>query len=81
MTAPQKDPETVARRRFALLATIRLSGAAIAVFGLMLLGEKLVLAGPPTDRYVGALLVALGVFDVTIFPALIARRWKTRSTS
>lgn len=65
----QADP---ARARFFAMQFIRLSGAAFALLGLLVIARKV--AMPPVAGYV---FVALGLFDLLAMPAILARRWKT----
>ena len=35
------------------------------------------IAGQPTDRWIGVIVVLTGVFDFAIMPRILARRWRT----
>ncbi len=67
--------DSLARQRFATLGVLRFGGVAVAIIGLLLLGEKLSLMGSAIDRLLGGALVIAGIFAVLIVPTLIARRW------
>ena len=73
---PTKD-EKQAAQRFTMLAFLRFSGVALAILGLVILGDRYHPFGEPSDTILGIALVLTGIFDVLIFPSLIARRWKT----
>jgi hypothetical protein len=73
--------DSLAKQRFATLGLLRFSGVAVAIVGLLLLGEKLSVIGPAIDRMLGGALVIIGIFAVLILPTLIARRWKSSDRS
>jgi hypothetical protein len=61
-----------AKKRFFTLQLIRLSGAALAMTGLAALAGK-------TDLpwLAGAVLFVVGLFDLFVFPIILAKRWKS----
>ena len=61
-----------ARARFVIIQLSRISGVALAWFGLMIIGGKFDL--PPVA---GVLFALVGTVDAMILPLLLARRWKT----
>lgn len=65
-----------ARTRFFALTLLRLSGAAMAVIGLLLLAGKLSLI-TGGDAVIGAILLVVGAFDLLFLPAILARRWQS----
>ena len=65
--------EDQAKKRFFLLAAIRLSGVLIAFLGIAVIMRRLV---EPAD-IVGTALIAVGAFEVIILPVLLLRRWRT----
>ncbi len=71
------DDDSLAKQRFATLGLLRFSGVAVAIVGLLLLGEKLALIGRSADRLLGGGIVIIGILMVLIFPPLLARRWKS----
>jgi len=73
MNGPDPAPDPAKARYFALNFT-RLLGVAFVIFG-MLVAKDRVLAGLPD--WVGYLLIASGLVDVFVLPALMARRWRT----
>lgn len=70
MTDP--DAEARARSRFIAMQFVRLSGVAMALFGVLILGGKVDL-----PREAGYVLGVVGLFDAFIAPILLARRWKS----
>ncbi len=73
--------DNLAKQRFATLGLLRFSGVAVAIVGLLLLGEKLSLFGPSADRLLGGGIVIAGSLMVLIAPSLLARRWKSSDRS
>jgi hypothetical protein len=70
-----QDPDTseqVARGRFMALQMMRLSGIALVVFGLLVVGGKLSL--PAIAGYV---MLVVGVVDALFLPSVLARIWKS----
>ncbi|MDE2435899.1 MAG: hypothetical protein KGM49_06535 [Sphingomonadales bacterium] len=67
MTEP--DP---AKSRFIAMQFIRLSGAAFALLGLLIIARKI--AMPAAAGYA---FVAVGMFDLLVMPMILARRWRT----
>lgn len=68
----EQDP---ARARFIALAALRFGGVVIAFLGIAILVKRLV---EPAEL-IGFLLMAVGAFDVLVLPALLARRWRSKS--
>ncbi len=66
--------EEQAKRRFFLLAGIRLSGVVIAFFGIAVVMKRLV---EPAD-IIGAALIAIGGFEVMVLPTLLLRSWRKK---
>lgn len=65
----QKDP---AQQRFIAIQLIRLTGVAMAVFGLVAIAGRTSL--PLVAGYV---LFGIGMFDALAMPIILARRWKS----
>ncbi len=65
--------EEQAKRRFFMLAAIRLSGVVVAFFGIAVVMKRLI---EPAD-IVGTALIAVGAFEVILLPVLLLRRWRT----
>ena len=66
---PAKDP---AKARFFAIALIRLSGALMVLFGLLITERRVDL-----PWIVGVVLTVFGFFDVFVMPKLLVRRWRT----
>lgn len=66
--------EEQAKRRFFLLAGIRLSGVVIAFLGIAVVMKRLI---EPAD-IVGTALIAIGAFEVMVLPTLLLRSWRTK---
>ena len=71
--APVRDP---AAARFAVLQMVRLSGAVLALVGVLIISGKVAWL-PKLPEAVGYGLVAAGLVDFFVAPRLIARRWKS----
>lgn len=64
--------EDQARGRFIVLQVVRLSGAAMAVAGLLVIAGKLDL---PIEAGYG--LFAVGLFETLLMPGILAQKWKS----
>lgn len=75
MSGPQEhDP---AAARFGALQLVRLSGALLALAGVLIITGKV--AWPPKlPEALGYGLVALGLADFFVAPMILARRWKSK---
>jgi len=62
-----------ARMGFVILQVMRLSGAALAVFGLAVVAGKIALPQP-----VGLGLIVIGAVECLVVVGLLARSWKRR---
>ena len=71
---PAKDPapKDPAKARFIALALIRLSGALMVLFGLLITERRVDL-----PWILGVVLTVFGFFDVFVMPKLLARRWRS----
>jgi len=72
--------ESLAKKRFFAIASIRLMGAIFIIAGFILIRGAFELAGQPTDRWIGVAVVLVGVFDFAIMPKILARRWRSPKT-
>ena len=71
MTPEEKDAQ--ARNRYFVMTAARISGAALALFGMVITAGKI--AGvPPVAGYV---VLLIGLADILILPRMLARRWRT----
>lgn len=66
-------PDSLARRRWFLIALTRLAGTAGAVFGLVLIGRAHAL-GP---RLLGGAIVLSALLMIATVPRALAHRWRT----
>lgn len=73
-TAPDRDP---AAARFAVLQMVRLSGALLALGGVLILTGKVAWL-PKLPEAAGYVLIAAGLIDFFVAPLFLARRWKSR---
>jgi hypothetical protein len=75
MSAEQgRDP---AAARFAVLQLVRLSGAVLALAGVLVISGKVAWL-PKLPEALGYLLVGAGLIDFYVAPMLLARRWKSK---
>jgi uncharacterized membrane protein len=58
---------------FVILQVMRLSGAALAVFGLAVVAGKIAL-----PQFIGVGLIVIGAVECLVVPAMLARSWKRR---
>ncbi len=66
------EPTALEKKRFMAIQMMRLAGAALILFGVLISGGKIDL--PPLLGYV---IVLAGIFDLLIMPRMLARRWRT----
>ena len=71
--APERDP---AAARFAVLQMVRLSGAVLALVGVLIVAGKAAWL-PKLPEAAGYVLIAAGLVDFYVAPMLLARRWKS----
>jgi hypothetical protein len=62
-----------ARNRFLAISLLRLAGALLVMFGLVIAAGRL----PDVPRIVGIVAVLIGALDFALVPLLLARRWRT----
>lgn len=68
-----EQAEARARTRYFVMVLARLTGAALAVFGLVVTAGRF--EGVPP--LVGYVLLLIGLIDIALVPRLLARRWRT----
>ena len=73
---PAPAPDS-AGARFAVLQIVRLSGALLALAGVLVVAGKLAWL-PALPQAVGYVLIAAGLADFFVAPMLLARRWKSK---
>lgn len=62
-----------ARSRYFAMAGARMSGAFFAVIGIVLVAR----ATMTEQRWIGTIVILLGLFEMALLPRLLARRWRT----
>lgn len=65
--------DTTARNRFFVISFVRLGGAVLMMFGLLIANGRL----GTLPREAGIVLVLVGAFEFAILPRLLARRWRS----
>ncbi|ALC10604.1 hypothetical protein [Sphingopyxis sp. 113P3] len=75
MTTTAND--ALAKKRFIALNAIRITGALFTLAGFVLIRGGWTLAGQPADRWIGVAVVLVGLFDFTVMPKILARRWRS----
>jgi hypothetical protein len=71
------EPTDPAATRFFMLQLVRLSGALLALAGVLIVSGKLAWL-PKLPEAAGYVLIAAGMVDFFVAPLLLARRWKSR---
>lgn len=69
--------DALAKKRYIAIVAMRLAGALLVLIGFVLIRGGWELAGQPTDRWIGVVLVLIGAFDFAVMPRLLARRWRS----
>ena len=69
--------DSLAKKRFFAITAMRLMGAFFVLIGFVLIRGGWEVAGQPTDRWIGAVVVLIGAFDFAVMPLLLARRWRS----
>ena len=62
-----------ARTRFLIISLLRLMGALMVMFGIVIASERIA-SLPPALGYA---LIAAGFLDLLLVPRLLARRWRS----
>lgn len=65
--------ENQVRNRFLVISVLRVAGALLVMFGLVIAAGRL----PDVPRIVGIVAVLVGALDFALVPLLLARRWRT----
>jgi len=64
--------EAVAKKRFMVLNLVRFSGVIFVFLGIAVVRQLI-----EWPQEVGFLFVAVGLFDLFVFPHVLARRWRS----
>ena len=67
------EQDRLAKKRFFALSAMRIVGALFIMAGFVLIRGGWAIAGQPTDRWIGVIVVLTGVFDFAIMPRILAR--------
>lgn len=67
------EAEAQARNRYFVITAMRMLGAAMVVFGIMITAGRF--EGIP--QAAGYVLAVIGLIDIAIVPRALARRWRT----
>ncbi|MFD1610184.1 hypothetical protein ACFSCW_00055 [Sphingomonas tabacisoli] len=67
------NPDDLARTRFFILSLLRLSGAVLVMFGLVIAAGRF----ESIPKVAGTAMVLIGALDFALVPRLLARRWRT----
>lgn len=62
-----------ARRRYFAIALLRLSGALLVMFGMVIAAGKF----PSIPKPAGIVMILVGALDFALVPVMLARRWRT----
>ena len=68
--------ERQAKRRFFLLMGIRLTGALLAAFGLLIMAGRVDSIHPESQMMIGSCLFLAGLIEALWIPIVVARMWK-----
>ncbi|MFC3213990.1 MULTISPECIES: hypothetical protein [Novosphingobium] len=67
----ERDP---AAARFAIINLVRLAGVGFVVLGILVANGRIL---PDAPDWVAYLLVANGLVDAFVIPAVLVRKWRT----
>jgi len=75
MTAEQQQArkDAIARNRYFVITLARISGAALALLGMVITAGRFE-GVPPVAGYA---LLLIGLVDILLVPRMLARRWRT----
>ena len=73
---PPSEQERLARVRFAILNSAKVSGIVLMCFGLWIMLGDLVRVGG--DMLIGVPVFAVGLFQAMVLPKILASQWSTR---
>ena len=74
--SPQ-DREKQAKARFFMLIMLRITGAILVVFGLLIVNGRIVAIAPDSRTLIGGIIVMAGLVEALWIPIALARSWKT----
>lgn len=76
MTPPPTDPAAAARTRHFIVSLLRIFGGLLTILGIALFNGQVAPLGGGVDRWVGGLLILVGLIDFFLVPHLLVRHWK-----
>ncbi len=76
MPSPQSD-EQQARKRFFILSMLRLTGAALVAFGLLVYAGKVMDVAEADRLRTGLIIILAGLVEAFWLPIALARKWKS----
>lgn len=68
-----EDADAIAKQRFFALSILRIGGALLAVFGLIITAGRF----PNIPVVAGYVMVVIGLIDFLIIPRWLASKWKS----
>ncbi|MEO8724398.1 MAG: hypothetical protein ABI395_12950 [Sphingobium sp.] len=74
---PQAARDKIARQRFTMLSLLRLSGAAMVMFGFLCIGHRIAWFQGNLASAVGAIFASVGLIQTLVLPRILARAWRT----
>jgi hypothetical protein len=73
---PPDGSDAEAFKRWIFIQIMRLGGVALAVLGLLMTQDAVVIAGD-NNRLVGYAFFAIGLLDAFVVPIILARKWRS----
>ena len=74
---PPQDREKQAKARFFMLIMLRITGAILVVFGLLIVNGRIAEIAPDSRTLIGGIIVMAGLVEALWIPIALARSWKT----
>ena len=68
------NSEALARKRFAVIGAVRITGGAMLVFGLAIIANGFM----DLPIMAGYIFFAIGAFDFIALPVILSRKWKSQ---
>lgn len=69
--------EQQAKARFFMLTMLRLTGAILVAFGILVMSGKITAIAPDSRSLIGGIVVLMGLIEALWIPIALARIWKT----
>ena len=71
------EAEKLAKQRFFTLSFLRLSGAALTIFGLLIYAGRIDFLAGEGSTQLGIILILAGLVEFFWIPIALARHWRT----